>query len=346
MHFTATAVLLPLLALLVGADGDAEKYRPKRDPAELGVPFDRYTTRDALGRTITFYLSQPPKESAEKLPLALFIQGSGCTSVFSKREGKVYGGLQNVLLGAANARLRVMVVEKPGVRFGDRPKNPGAAEEASPEFRREHVLPRWVEALNAARVASQRLADVDGTRTLIIGHSEGGIAAAHLAAANPRVTHVALLAGGGPTQLFDLVELASRKRQVDEPPSAAEARVQKIYDGWAQVRADPDNPDKLWLGHPYRRWSSFLKTSTLEGLLASRSSVFLAHGTADKAVPVTSFDVLRAELTARGRDLTAERLEGLDHGFRKADEPPGSIDGFRDLLGRAVEWFLSKKPGQ
>src|SRR5262249_35422919 len=148
------------------------KYQPRRDPAPLGVPFDRYTTRDDLGRTITFYLSQVPTSAKEKLPLALFIQGSGCASVFSKRAGKVFGGLQKLVLAAARGRLRVLVVEKPGVRFGDQPQNPGSAEEGSPEFRREHVLPRWVEAVNAALKASQQLPDVDWTRTLVIGHSE------------------------------------------------------------------------------------------------------------------------------------------------------------------------------
>src|SRR5262245_33452000 len=45
-----------------------EKYQPRRDPAPLGVPFDRYTTRDAFGRVVTFYLSHPPKNAPEKLP--------------------------------------------------------------------------------------------------------------------------------------------------------------------------------------------------------------------------------------------------------------------------------------
>ena len=55
--------------------------RAERDPAPLGVPFDRYTTADRLGRTITFYLSHVPQGAAQPLPLAVFVQGSGATSV-------------------------------------------------------------------------------------------------------------------------------------------------------------------------------------------------------------------------------------------------------------------------
>jgi uncharacterized protein (TIGR03067 family) len=275
--------------------------------------------------------------------VALFIQGSGCTSVFSQRDGKVYGGLQNLLLTATRGRVRVLVVEKPGVQFGAVPKSPGSAEEGSAQFRREHTLPRWVGAVDAAVRAVHRLAEIDWTRTLVVGHSEGGIVAAHLAAANPLVSHVAVLAGGGPTQLFDFVEMASQARPTDRSPADAQARVEEVYRGYTKVLADPDSADEMWLGHPHRRWSSFLKTSTLEGLLASRAPVFASHGTADKAVPVSSFDVLRAELTARRRDLVALRLQGCDHGFRKPDDAPGEVKGFQEMFGRVVAWFQEKE---
>ena len=318
-------------------------FQPVKDPTALGIPFDRYTTRDKLDRTITFYLSHAPKGAAAKLPVALFIQGSGCSSVFSQRGGKVYGGLQNLLLAAQKGEFRVLVVEKPGVAFGAVPKQPGSAEEGSAEFRREHTLPRWVEAVDAALAATHRLEDVDWKRTLVVGHSEGGIVAAHLAAKNSQITHVAVLAGGGPTQLFDFVEMAAQARPTDRAPADVQARVADVYAGWTKVLADPDNADKLWLGHPYRRWSSFLRTSTLEGLLATRASVFAAHGTMDKAVPVASFDILRVELTARGRDLVAVRLEGRDHGFRKTDDAPGDVSGLQEVFGRLAAWFKEKR---
>ena len=317
-------------------------YQPLFDAAVRGTEFDRYTTRDSFGRTITFYLSHLPKDAKESLPIAVFVQGSGCSSVFRVQDGKTYGGLQNIVLAAAHDKMRVLIVEKPGVNFGDRPKNPGAAEEGSPEFRREHILPRWVEALNAAVLAAYRLPNLDCSRTLAAGHSEGGIVVAHLAAKNPCITHVGILAGGGPTQLFELAELARQRRQPGEPEAVAVERSQRIYDGWAKVLTDPDSADKLWLGHPYRRWTSFLKTSPLEGLLASRATVFLAQGTDDKAVPVSSMDLLRAELIAKQRDITFERLEGYDHSFRKAGEATNNIDGLQSLFGRMLDWFSTK----
>jgi dipeptidyl aminopeptidase/acylaminoacyl peptidase len=45
-----------------------------KDATDLGVPFERFTTRDTFGRTITAYLSKPPDGAGgKKLPLILFI---------------------------------------------------------------------------------------------------------------------------------------------------------------------------------------------------------------------------------------------------------------------------------
>src|SRR5262249_4827321 len=109
-------------------DLSSVKYLPEKQATALGVPFDRYTTRDRFDRTITFYLSRPSRGVAEKLPVAVFIQGSGCASVFAARDGKVHGGMQTLLQAAGKGNIRVLVVEKPGVAFGVVPKNPGSAE--------------------------------------------------------------------------------------------------------------------------------------------------------------------------------------------------------------------------
>jgi hypothetical protein len=44
-------------------------------------------------------------------------------------------------------------------------------------------------------------------------------------------------------------------------------------------------------------------------LLLAKSRVYLAQGTEDKAVRVSDFEVLRAELPAGGRDVFARVLE-------------------------------------
>jgi dienelactone hydrolase len=239
----------------------------------------------------------------------------------------------------AKGRARVLVVEKPGVKYLDVPRRPGSAEGASEEFLREHTLPRWAEANAAALRAAWTLPGVDTRRTLAVGHSEGGIVVARVAAELPAVTHVASLAGGGPTQLFSLAEAQSRPRPGDGPGDAA-GRRQAVYDEWTKIRTDPDSTTKFWLGHPYRRWSTFLPRSLTAELLRTGARIYLAHGTEDSSTPVTALDVVRAELAVHDRQVTVERLEGADHGFRPEDAPEGSPAGMQALLGRVLGWFV------
>lgn len=333
-------LLTSLLWIAAGAVA-GESPRLELEAAKLGVPFDRYTTKDSLGRTITFYLSVPPAEEPRaKRPVVLFIQGSGCQSVFQKLGERVAGGYHTVLFQEAKGRARILVVEKPGVKYLDAPVPMVSLEKAaSEEFLKEHTLPRWAEANAAALRAAWALPAVDATRTLVVGHSEGGLVAARVAAELPRVTHVASLAGGGPTQLFDFVANAARPRPDDKPGDAGR-RVQDVFDAWAKIQKDPESISQFWLGHPYRRWSSFLTHSVAEELLRAKARVYIAAGTRDAVIPVSAHDMLAAELRARGREVTAERLEGADHGFlTEGMRPPA---GMQAVLGRVLQWFLAE----
>jgi predicted esterase len=259
-------------------------------------------------------------------PLAVFIQGSGCDSVFVRagQSAHVSGRYQNVLRGAGKGRVRVMAVEEPGVEYLGASKQPGSPIGCSQPFLEQHTLPQWADAINAAIRGALTLRGIDPARVLVAGHSEGGIVAARVAADNPQVTHVAVLSGGGPTQLFDLAET---KRDA--------------YEGWAEVRKDPDSATKFWLGHPNRRWSSFLASSPAEELLRTKAPIFVAQGTRDPVVPLADLQFLHATLAARGKDVVIDRVEGGDHGFSRAGQ--SSPLGMMEVLGRVVDWFLDQR---
>jgi pimeloyl-ACP methyl ester carboxylesterase len=336
--------LLPVLLWIAASPVGVEAPRLEVEAARLGIPYHRYTTKDALGRTITFYLSTlPGKKPAARLPVVLIIPGSGCQSVFQQQGDRVGGGLQNLLLEQAKGRARILIVEKPGVKYLDRPPRPGSAEKASEEFLKEHTLPRWAAANVAALQAVWTLPDVAPGRTLVVGHSEGGIVAARVAAELPGVSHVASLAGGGPTQLFDFVATSARPRP-DDKPGDAERRAQAVYDEWARIQKDPESISRFWMGHPYRRWSSFLRHSVTEELLRTKARVYVAAGTRDAVIPVAAHDMLVTELRARGRDVTAERVARADHGFQTEDMPKkGPPVGMQAVLGRVLDWFLTEE---
>ena len=325
---------------LAGSPESAARDEPIADTEIVRQqPYQRFFTQDRFDRRIVFYVSEEP-DDAGSLPLVVYVHGSGAQSHFVEVDGRVQGrNGHSSLADVVRGRARLLIVEKPGVKFLDAPADPGGATHASPLFRVEHTLDRWTEAVRAASAAGRKLPGIRAGAVLVVGHSEGGIIAAKLAAECDWITHVAVLAGGGPTQLFDLILLARAGTFFRHISDSADARVDYVLEEWKKILAHPDDADRLFFGHPYRRWSSFLRTSTLEQLLQTRARIYVAQGTEDQAVAWESFEVLRAELQARARDATFDTVAGADHSLAIATAG-GRSDGWRDVLQRVVVWFL------
>jgi pimeloyl-ACP methyl ester carboxylesterase len=302
--------------------------------------FSCFETVDGFGRTVTFYLSDISGQ--RRLPIAAFVQGSGCHSVFRLGgDGRIRVGYQNILQYVSGQRVRVLAVEKPGVRFLDDPKQPGVAHGCSQTFLEEHTLDRWAEAVNACLSAARTLANTSRRKLLIIGHSEGGQIAARVAATNPKVSHVALLSSTGPTQLYDFVARAgsqSKKKRTTANYSRSLNEVREIFEA---IQSDPDSTSKFAWGHPYRRWSSFLSSSTIDEILRTRARIFMAHGVRDRSVPIAAFDMLVAALIRERRDIVVQRIEGAAHSFSKSRRASPRI--MTEIFSDILEWFLNEQ---
>ena len=302
------------------------------------MPLSRYFTQDGFGRRITFYVGQEASGSAS-LPLALFILGSGAYSNLLVRDGKVlfaHRDFHEVLRG----RARLLFVEKVGVSFGAQVARTGTAMGSTEEFRQEHTFGRWLEALSASLRAARTLTGIDLRRTLVVGHSEGALMAAAVAARNDFVTDVACLAGGGPTQLFDFVAEARIGRLLSEGPTPV-AQMQALRRRWSDIRQHAADPNRMWLGHPYTYWSSFMAGAMFGELERGRSRVFVAQGSLDGIHPQYAVDLVEATLMAEGRDVTALVVDGANHDFQFKDQTKNGRDGWREILQTVVSWFFA-----
>jgi pimeloyl-ACP methyl ester carboxylesterase len=296
-------------------------------------PFRRYVAQDRNGQRLTFYLSTQPAD-ARPVPLIVWIQGTGCSSQFVSVGGRMSRGLQGVLYSVARDRARILAVEKPGVEFLDDPPNDGGdASSCRPQYRAEYTLDRWATTIADAIQAAQALPGVDPSKTLVIGHSEGGIVAMRVSNVSPLVTHAASLSGGGPVYLFHMAEFMRGKGLDAE---------KEVYACWNDILKDPDSATKFCWGQTYRQWSSFMKTSIIAEALKSHARLYFGHGTADTQNSITGFDVLRAELAAKQRDAVFVRIEGADHAL---DLPNQQVpEGLEAVFGRVVNWFLGDVP--
>lgn len=353
--FAASAQVSQAPSAFAGLATPAPEPRPAKfeaikdsTPLPGKNPFVRYFTTDEFGRTIVFYVAEPPVvegDAAKRFPVVMYVQGSGSQSVFSRvMQGEnvlaAASGGQGVIRQVARNDVIVVIAEKPGVRFMECPRQPGGAEEGSLEFLEQHTLSRWSAAVSAALQATLTLPRADSAKVLVVGHSEGGLVACKVAAENAAVTHVATLAGGGPTQLFDLIELARTGVMCGNGGRDPEGCVRDLLAQWDEVLKSPDSTEALFLGHPHRRWTSFLATSPIDELKKTRAKIFIGQGTEDKSVYPPGADVLYASLRALGRDVNYSRVKG-DHGFMTAgDDGKVSTQGWQAMHERVLVWFL------
>lgn len=342
MTMRLTPILI-LAATILGTTGtQASVYEAVKKPHKMRrQPWLSYQTEDSLGRAIDFYLSEPsPGDSA--LPLAVYVHGSGGTSHFVQDGDRIVGqNGHSTINDVVRGKARLLIVEKPGIAYLMSPGDSGIAASEYDQFRREHTLDRWCEAIHAAIIAARSLPDISKKRLLVIGHSEGGLVAAKLAADLPIVTHVAVLAGGGPSQLYDLLALANNGTFFTRIADSGPARIDYVLSQWRAILQDPDNPDAMFFGHPYRRWSSFLKTSPSEQLSSTNAKVFVAQGSEDKAVAAETAQMLYAQLLSKGKDVQYRLIEGADHSFAQTRASGEVTDGWKEINIEILEWFLN-----
>jgi pimeloyl-ACP methyl ester carboxylesterase len=152
-----------------------------------------------------------------------------------------------------------------------------------------------------------------GGPVILFGTSEGGDVAAAVAAMEPRVTHVILMGCGGWAQAEELRELVRRD------PTALGIDGAELEAALADIQANSET-GTMWLGHPYRRWGSYLFDAPLHDLLKVGRPILVMHGDADRSVPVESARALRDAFQKAGKpNLTYREYVGVDHRFMHAE---------------------------
>jgi len=297
-------------------------------PAE----FQSYKLSGKNGPDIEYYISK----TKERSPLILFIQGSGCTPVFIPNGPKLYGStVYNLIPFAALERYAVMVVKKPYT--ASKPAPTGTKNYCPLDFNEYFTAETWSTAVQVAFRHARQLPWVDSKRSLVIGFSEGATIASVLASSEPSITNVALVGATGPTQFYDFVVAAYRGASDDDEVQ------RKLTDLEAQrikIAASPNSADEFAWGHPYKRWSSFFRTSSTQHLLKSKARVYIVSGMQDKNVPILSTETLASELITAGHDVSIRRIPRAGHNLFAEG---GAWSDSDPEYHRILKWFDSEK---
>jgi pimeloyl-ACP methyl ester carboxylesterase len=299
-------------------------------------PYRAFDVKDALDRTVSFYLTDA--DARDDRPLILVLQGSGCASNFVMQGEQVAGSWHAFVRRANKARAQILLVDKPGVNLFDFPAKPGDTTSCSETFRREQTGERWLAALSGALKGVIAMRGRQPKSILVVGHSEGAVFAPRLSLLHREITHVASLASAPVSQLHDFFDMAfAGEGFIAQTSGSFSERVKRVIEAWRAVSADPDSATKQVFGHAHRYWADKFTPFPFEKLNRTTAKFFVAYGDRDENSAPRTMDMFAVELLTRKRDITWVRVPGADHGFAKKGEAAGS--GMAQILERVVAWF-------
>lgn len=296
-------------------------------------PYNKYVIKDNKD-SITYYLSEFSGQSS--LPLIVYVQGSGNSSLFEKNNANVISPASGHINWAYEAKdkAKLLIIEKPGVNFLDH-------KEENIAFDKKFSLKSWAASIEQVIKFVIKSEKIDTSKIMIAGHSEGGLVAARVAKEmGKRITHVTILAGEGPSQLYSLYGFAESGVFFDSPDLSSTQRIDSLTKKWVEILAEPNSVEKKFWGFTFLRWSSFLKTSVIEELSGYSGKVLILQGELDKNVSPESAKILYTSLLSKGRNVTLEMIPGADHSFNIAGN--AKINGWKLVIRKCIDWTLKK----
>ena len=300
-----------------------------------GQPYNKYQfANHQNNHTCTMYLSE--FDSKSRLPLIVYIQGSGNSSLFSKDESQRIRPMSGHISWneAVKGKAKLLIIEKPGVEYLD-------TGGVNFKFDQQFSLTAWSNTIQQAIQIIIHSELIDTSLILVAGHSEGGLVAATIGnKMKDRISHVAILAGEGPSQLYSLYKFADRGVFFNtEILSSSQLRIDSLKSAWKNILKDPYSVTNKFWGFTYLRWSSFLSTSVSEQLDGYSGNIFIIQGEADQQVYPESAVVLYTSLLAKNKNVQLDMVSGADHSFNNENNPTRA-DGWVKSIHKVLNWFI------
>lgn len=294
--------------------------------APAGAPYTAEHVKIPSGRgyDLAATLTRPVRST--KVPVVITISGSGP----QERDSRI-----SLVDGYAIFRQVADTLGRRGIavlRFDDR----GVGESGGRESAAKGTSADFADDVRSIIAWLRARPDVDGARIVLAGHSEGGMIAPMVAAQDPQIKGIALLAG--PAYTGQRVSLYQNRQLVDAAPSLTPRQRDSIM---ATVPAKLDSAGKAtpWLGF-------WLTHDPLTVARTVRQPVLILQGLTDTQVSPEQADTLAAAFRGGGnKDVTVRTFAATNHLF--LPDSSGQFAGYTALkdprvrptvLGALADW--------
>jgi len=278
------------------------------------------------GTKISYYLA--PNAGGGKQPILLILHGSDCNSIANHPRIRRFERVATDAVALYIDKYGI-TTELPWSESGDRNDCPGVYLE------RNTLSQRVLDILRVVAELRQSAHWWNG-QLFIVGGSEGAIVAESVAPLVPETQSLIIFGFGGRWFENDVLNSVQVSLDADgESPEAQAEHLETVRGLLAGARRDRDPAKNFW-GYSHAWWASMLEFDQLEALRRVRVPVLALQGSEDEDVDVTGAREMVRELQSKGSGITFLEYEGLDHGFRDADNQSrldGVIDDMAKWLG-------------
>ncbi len=199
----------------------------------------------------------------------------------------------------------------------------------------------FADDIRAALAYLRSRPDIDHDRLALIGHSEGGIIAPMVAATDPKLRAIAIMAGPA-DKMVDVI-MSQNKWVTDHNPGLTAAQRDSVLADARSMLAPErqlSSAVKFWMSYDPAPAAKKVKASTL-----------ILQGKTDRQVPMSNAEKLAALIRSGGnKDVTVRLFPATDHLF--LDDPTGDfMDMYKhlktntvspEILGALADWLVLK----
>lgn len=262
---------------------------------------------------INYYILREGNKNKENL--IVYIGGSGYGSVLGlKEDGRwkettLAYTLHNTLLSDFD----ILIPEKMNIKMGKNHRN-------ERKILENYTLDQRV--ATAILVIDKYLKRNLYENVILLGFSEGGyiLPRIYLNLKNQnKISGLAVLACGGLSQ-YESFKILSNKNY--SYPEGYKMELKRIEQVAKDIKKNPDNINKRFLGLAYKRWSTFMFYRSLDDLVEIDIPIFMGQGEKDMMSAVESARIVEKKFSEmKKNNLTYVEYQNKRHGFNGEFEP-------------------------